>query len=372
MRSTARHFRHTRCRRQVPRAARLAPAPREAELPRLGPEGRRRGGGLRIRPARRLALEKAAPGEERRRRRPCPPALIWSATGDPLPISRERGGRPPDRHVAAVGQRDHHDEVVGLGAGRARRRAAARRGPRRCCRRVRSRSSASASALRPTAAAARLFARPCGPATITAARSAAVTPACLSALAIAASPAARRRARRSAPPTAARRLARHPPALEELRGDERGADRLGQHRLRRRPEPAGTPPPHRRRRARPRRPAARCGCRPAPPASAAPRPSRRAARPPPSGSSRACRRPSRSRPARARRGSRWRWSCRDRPGRRWRSRGGGRQPRGAAQRGPRRLDAHGGGVLVVGGDDPGAPPAAAPRASPMAFRSRRK
>jgi len=50
----------------VPGAAPLAPAPREAELPRLGPQGRRRGGRLRIGPARRLALEEAAPGEERR------------------------------------------------------------------------------------------------------------------------------------------------------------------------------------------------------------------------------------------------------------------------------------------------------------------
>ena len=66
MRSTAWHFTHTRCGGKMSRAARLAAAAGERELPVLAAERGRRRRRLGIGTARRLALDLPAPGEERR------------------------------------------------------------------------------------------------------------------------------------------------------------------------------------------------------------------------------------------------------------------------------------------------------------------
>ena len=107
--STARHLTQTRAggRWRVPHAVhRLAAKPNFQRLGRgatAAPPG-----GSRIGPARRLAVEQAAPGEERG------VGQVVAARRDllrpPAPRCRPRAsavGRPQDRHVGAVGQRDH-------------------------------------------------------------------------------------------------------------------------------------------------------------------------------------------------------------------------------------------------------------------------
>ena len=84
------------------------------------------------------------------------------------------------------------------------------------------------------------------------------------------------------------------------------------------------------------------------------RPARRGGRRRPSGPRRRSRRRSRRRAAAARRGWRWRWSCRRRPGSTVENQSAPGRTSVARQRPPGRLDAEGGRVLVVGGDGPGA------------------
>ena len=158
-----------------------------------------------------------------------------------------------------------------------------------------------------------------------------------------------------------RQLARRPPPVEELSVAVPAAEELGEdRRRRRRRRPAAR---RRRRRRRPRRRcrAARCACRPVTTQRGRP-PRESAARRPPAAERTA---PPRSNAA---------VTCVGQPQRGvdgggvglvdvGRGDGGEPQPVGAAasvrpQRQPRRLDAHGGGVLVVGGDRAGAPPAA--------------
>ena len=130
--------------RQVPRAAGLAAAAGEAELPRLGPARGRRGRRHRIGPARRLALEEAAPGEEgrcrRRARRPRParpPASRWrrlasaavarhSVTSQPsasvttamrsIGLGAVERVREEERGVRGAGVAHRAGEIVGEGA----------------------------------------------------------------------------------------------------------------------------------------------------------------------------------------------------------------------------------------------------------------
>ena len=221
------------------------------------------------------------------------------------------------------------------------------------------RSSASAPSRTPSLRPRALAARPCMPVTTTRSTSSAVTPAAFRPDCQASVP-ERHVAGLAEPllPRPGAPVARRPPAVEELVGDRRPAQVLGDHgRARRvvadqdgggavapgrprRPTWAGrragrTPPPGW---CRTRRRRGRCAGRRAPSAGR-----RRSRRPPP-------------RRAGAGRRARWRrWSCRGRPAWPWRTTGRRGAAAGRRAQGPAGgLDAHGRGVLVVGGHRSGA------------------